>query len=254
MNKEYLIDSIEKLINDEAVAVDFDAANVKKTAIDSALTNIAIRFITTYTRFIDGECGNADLLVSLRGFLLSFQTKIRFDLIANSAGIEKYGLYHDSLDDKIYAVYNIPFFFPNGSFVEEAYIDTDTKIVEARSLYCLKTNHFVEQLTGYKYFKSLEQKLCVYGALNTPLGYTSLISMPTGGGKSLITQVLGYEKKGLSIVIVPTISLAIDQERAARETIKVDNENEIFCYYSGINNFSEIKNAIEKHKIKLLFK
>lgn len=35
MNKEYLIDSIEKLINDEAVAVDFDAANIQKTAIDS---------------------------------------------------------------------------------------------------------------------------------------------------------------------------------------------------------------------------
>lgn len=253
MNKEYLIDSIEKLINDEAVTVDFDAANIQKTAIDSALTNIAIRFVTTYTRFIDGKRGNADLLVSLRGFLLSFQTKIRFDLVANFAGIEKYGLYHDSLDNKIYAVYDIPPFFPNGSFVEEVYIDADTKIAEAKSLYCLKTNHFVEQLTGYKYFKSLEQKLCVYGALNTPLGYTSLIAMPTGGGKSLITQVLGYEKKGLSIVIVPTVSLAIDQERAARENIKVARENEIFCYYSGINNFNEIKNAIEKHKVKLLF-
>lgn len=62
--------------------------------------------------------------------------------------------------------------------------------------------------------------------------------MPTGGGKSLITQVLGYEKKGLSIVIVPTVSLAIDQERVARENIKVARENEIFCYYSGINNFN----------------
>lgn len=92
---------------------------------------------TTYTRFIDGERGNADLLVSLRGFLLSFQTKIRFDLIANFAGIEKYGLYHDSLDNKIYAVYDIPSFFPNGSFVEEVYIDADTKIAEAKSLYSL---------------------------------------------------------------------------------------------------------------------
>lgn len=255
MNKEYLIDSIEKLINDETEAVDYSAANIQKTAIDSALKNIAVRFVTTYARFIDGECGNADLLVALRGFLLSFQTKIRFDLIDNFIDREKYGLYHDSLDDKIYAVYDIPSFFPNGSFVEEAYIDADTKIAEAKSFYCLKTNHFVEQLTGdeYKYFKSLEQKLCVHGALNTPLGYTALISMPTGGGKSLITQVLGYEKKGLSIVIVPTVSLAIDQERAARKNIKVARENEIFCYYGGINNFSEIKNAIEKHEIRLLF-
>ena len=46
--------------------------------------------------------------------------------------------------------------------------------------------------------------------LNTPAGYTTLISMPTGGGKSLVTQVLGYEKEGLSIVVVPTVSLALD--------------------------------------------
>ena len=253
MNKEYLIDSIEKLINDETEAVDFSAANIQKTSIDSALANIAVRFVTTYIRFTDGDCGSADLLVSLRSFLLSFQTKIRFDMAANFSDIENYGLYQDSMDAKVYAVYDIPTFFPNGSFVEEAYIDADTNITEVKSLYCLKANYFVEELTGFKYFKSLEQKLCVHGALNTPSGYTSLISMPTGGGKSLITQVLGYEKKGLSIVIVPTVSLAIDQERAAKENIKLVKGNEIFCYYSGINNFNEIKNAIEKHEVRLLF-
>lgn len=62
----------------------------------------------------------------------------------------------------------------------------------------------------------MDQKLAVYGALNTPDGYTTLVSLPTGGGKSLITQTLSYQKDGLTIIIVPTVSLAIDQVRVAK--------------------------------------
>ena len=79
----------------------------------------------------------------------------------------------------------------------------------------------------------MDQKLAVYGALNTPDGYTTLVSLPTGGGKSLITQTLSYQKDGLTIIIVPTISLAIDQVRVAKKIIKSPSvEHEVF-YYSA---------------------
>lgn len=91
-------------------------------------------------------------------------------------------------------------------------------------------------LTGYSKFKSLDQKLAVYGALNTPEGFTTLVSLPTGGGKSLITQTIAFQKEGLTIVIVPTVSLALDQERVTKEVIKRDNKNrEIFSYSSGVD-------------------
>ncbi len=54
-------------------------------------------------------------------------------------------------------------------------------------------------------------------------------------------------------MIVPTVSLAIDQERSARNSIKVSETGEIYCYYSGTNNFAEIKSAIESKKLRLLF-
>ncbi|RGC14675.1 hypothetical protein DXA09_20525 [Absiella sp. AM54-8XD] len=66
------------------------------------------------------------------------------------------------------------------------------------------------------------------GSLRVPNGYSCLVSMTTGGGKSLITQTIAYQNVGLTIVIVPTISLMLDQYNNAREIIKSEVDNEIF--------------------------
>lgn len=253
MNKEYIINSIENLLNNEDRPIDKAKAQIQKNSVDEALENVADRLIDNYKRFQLGLCGEADFLVSLRGFMLSYQTRLRLDVGCCADSLEKYGIYYEPASNEYYAVYSVPDFFPQKSFVEEAFIDSGTSLNETKSSYCLKTNRFIENLTGFKCFKSLEQKLCVYGALNAPLGYTTLISMPTGGGKSLVTQVLGYSKKGLSIVVVPTVSLAIDQERAAKSNVVNAGQNEIFCYYSGINNFAQIRKAIEERTVRLLF-
>lgn len=55
-----------------------------------------------------------------------------------------------------------------------------------------------------------------------------MVSLPTGGGKSLITQTMAYQQEGLTIVIVPTVSLAIDQVRNAKNNVKHNADNEIF--------------------------
>ena len=253
MNKEYVINSIEKVLNNEACDIDIEKAEVKKDSVDGALSNITSRLIDNYKKLLLGEVGEADFLISLRGFMLSFQTRLKIDLNCEVDSLEKFGIYYEGGSKEYYAVYDVPDYFPQKSFVEDAFIDLETKADETKSSFCLKTNRFIENLTGFKYFKSLEQKLCVFGALNTPVGYTTLISMPTGGGKSLITQVLGYAKNGLSIVIVPTVSLAIDQERAAKSNVSGSGPNDIFCYYSGSNNLAQIKKSIEKREARILF-
>lgn len=253
MNKEYIINSIEKILNNETKAIDKEKAEIQKNSVDKALENVAYRLCDNYNRFQLGECGEADFLVSLRSFMLSYKTRLRLDVGCSVDSLEKYGIYYEPASEEYYAVYSVPDFLPQKSFVEEAFINVETGQDETKSSYCLKTNHFIEKLTGFKYFKSMEQKLCVHGALNAPLGYTTLISMPTGGGKSLVTQVLGYAKKGLSIVVVPTVSLAIDQKRAAKANVVNVGQNEIFCYYSGINNLPKIRKAIEKREARLLF-
>lgn len=201
--------------------------------------------------YLSGSSGYLDYVIALRNFMLVFQTPLEVNSIDIPDG-NSYGIYKND-DGKYYATYDIPAFIKNQSFVRDAFINIGTEEPFEKTKYLLKTNNFVESITGFKYFKSLEQKLCVYGGLNTPLGFTSLVSMPTGGGKSLVTQTLAYEKEGLTIVVVPTVSLAIDQERVAKKYLKNSKENEIFRYYSGIKNFDEIRNALKNKTVKLLF-
>lgn len=220
--------------------------------VESALENVVIRLINTFMKYKKGMVGVSDYLSVLRNFMISFQTELSVDdsgLLENN----HFGIHFNPAIRKYYTTFETPDYVRHKSFVENTFVNFSTEIPERKSPYSLHTNQFITELTGYSRFKSMEQKLCVFGALNTPAGYTTLVSMPTGGGKSLITQVLGYEKEGLSIVVVPTVSLALDQERVAKKNIKISKEDEIFCYYSGCKNFTRILDAIKNKRAKLLF-
>ncbi len=250
IDREMIIDNIERFINGESD--DYYPAHDDVNVVNSALENIVVRLINTYRKYRTGEAGQSDYLSVLRSFMLSFQTELRVD----NHGILDHnhcGIHFNPSSQKYYATYETPDYIRHKSFVENAFVNMGSVVPESSSPYCLLTNSYIAGLTGFKSFKSIEQKLCVHGALNTPAGYTTLISMPTGGGKSLVTQAVSYKETGLSIVIVPTVSLAIDQERAARKNIKVSRDNEIFYYYSGCGTLPEISEAIKKRTAKLLF-
>lgn len=251
MNKEYLINTVESIVNGESETIDYRKADLQDTVVDSFMKNTVARLIKTYSNYSKGICGDSEYLVSLRNFMLVFQTSLRLDRIDITNN--QFGLYENSLTHEYYAAYDIPNKIKFDLFVKDAFINVGTVEPERETKYFLKTNGYIDRITGFHYFKSMEQKLCVYGALNTPAGFTTLVSMPTGGGKSLVTQALGYETNGLSIVIVPTVSLAMDQERTAKNNIKCAKEKEIFCYYSGVKNFEEISDAIKNQTARLLF-
>ena len=215
--------------------------------------NTAKRLIISYKKVKNGKAAKDVLLIALRNYLLVYQSEIALEddayLVDNNYGIIK------NAEGKYYAVLDLPGYV-NTDFVNQAFQRKDIlSDDEKQDDVFYGTNAFIYRLTKYKSFKSLEQKLAVYGALNTPEGYTTLVSLPTGGGKSLITQTMAYQNSGLTIVVVPTVSLAIDQVRNAKNNIKHETDEEIFCYYSGIENDRKeaLKKAISQEKARLLF-
>jgi superfamily II DNA/RNA helicase len=72
-------------------------------------------------------------------------------------------------------------------------------------------------------YRSHAQRAAVRAALTTPPGHTLLVCLPTGEGKSFVFQAFskwstaGAQGEGVTLVVVPTVALALDQERASRE-------------------------------------
>ncbi|MHC2088762.1 protein DpdF [Methylobacterium sp. CM6244] len=75
---------------------------------------------------------------------------------------------------------------------------------------------WLESLVGHRDWHSLAQKEAAWAALAAPDGSTTLVGLPTGAGKSLVFQLLARFSKGLTVVIVPTVALAIDHWHSAR--------------------------------------
>jgi superfamily II DNA helicase RecQ len=69
------------------------------------------------------------------------------------------------------------------------------------------------------------QREAIRTILSVPDGSTVIVNLPTGAGKSLcahLPALLTSQRGGVSIVIVPTTSLALDQERSIRTLVPHD--------------------------------
>jgi ATP-dependent DNA helicase RecQ len=71
------------------------------------------------------------------------------------------------------------------------------------------------QSVSYQKWRSPAQKEAAWAVLNAPPGTTRTIVLPTGSGKSLCFQLLPRFTGGLTVVVVPTVALAIDQQISA---------------------------------------
>lgn len=77
---------------------------------------------------------------------------------------------------------------------------------------------------GRESYRSCGQRAAVRAALSTPAGGTLVVALPTGEGKSIIfqlAQTVGFvgtdydEGPGVTLVIVPTVALAVNHETEA---------------------------------------
>lgn len=249
MIKEELVEYVTSFFNEEN-EVEF---NLEIDALNSAELfhyHTVKRLHKAYRLFLANDDYLGDFLIAFRDYMITFDVAQEYKGKPIKETI-KYGVDYDDVEGKYFASMQLPKYV-NEKFVSDAFIkNTESKKIGKGN--ALLTDSLIYSLTGYSHFKSMDQKLAVYGALNAPEGYTVLVSLPTGGGKSLVTQTISYQKDGLTIVIVPTISLAIDQERVTKKVIKkVNNEEEIFSYSSG-DNTEPIFKAIKDKKAKVLF-
>lgn len=113
-------------------------------------------------------------------------------------------------------------------------------------------DYYVNNFTVFSTYKSFEQKVAVHAALELLDNHTLLVSLPTGGGKSLISQLLAASEERLTIVIVPTVSLAKDQYLQAKEAIKNASAKDYIYYYRGGDDNQIILEAIEKKIARLV--
>lgn len=237
----------------------FDNPNMRVNSTDllngdNVNTAVAERMINAYQRFMSNQTfeKQIEFECSLRNFLLFLKTSVTikdYNLLTPNC----FGLKVNYSNDSIYANFELP------NYVNETFVRTifDNQQVQkvADDTAIKVVNPYIYKLTKQKFmtFKSIEQQLAVIGALRVPAGYTAMVAMSTGGGKSLITQTVSYQyDNGLTIIIVPTISLMLDQQRNASSIIKPDNKKEIMYYHSGCN-VDELIPALDKNLVRMLF-
>lgn len=251
MGNEQMNECVQRVLDSRIQGLS-NISDIGQGKIGKYKYNTALRLIKFIYKYREGKITQDDLLVSLRNYLLVLKTSLilpeDIDITDNHYGLELDG------EMRCYAVLNIPEYLNEG-IVSQGFMRDYIEVQETEK-YFLGVTPNIYRLTGFKYFKSIRQKLAVNGVLNMSDGYTALVSLPTGGGKSLITQTLAYQKdSGLTITVVPTVSLALDQVRVAKENIKISKENEIVCYYSNLNQADKkrILDGIKHKTLRLLF-
>ncbi len=250
MSDQNLIQEVQKFFDSS----DLLNNNIEFSFDATANAAVALRMINAYRNYLIRRSieNQIEFECSLRNYLLFLKTDITikdYTLLENN----RFGLRIDYSKGSIYANLDIPQYM-NSNFIRIVYDKQPIKTIDRKDE-VKYLNPYIYKLINQKFrtFKSVEQQLAVMGAMKVPPGYTAMIAMATGGGKSLITQTVSYQyKESLTIIIVPTISLMIDQHRNAADKIAVSNANEIMYYHSGCD-VGKLISALDKKIVRMLF-
>jgi ATP-dependent DNA helicase RecQ len=117
------------------------------------------------------------------------------------------------------------------------------------------------ELAGYDRYTSPGQREAVRAAFLMPGGATSIVSLPTGEGKTLVFQLpaLAWAAQGgLTLVVVPTVALAREQEEryrvlAARQG--GDLATRPLAYHAGLSEEAKrvVRDAVRSGSLPILF-
>ncbi len=107
----------------------------------------------------------------------------------------------------------------------------------------------------YGEWHSQAQKEAVWASMTAAPGSTTLIALPTGAGKSTCFHLLPWLSQGLTVVIVPTVALAIDQQRRAQSVLQSNPSINPLYYASGDPAVDPrtVVEAVRNNRTRLVF-
>lgn len=214
----------------------------------------------------NGQSSWYDTAGHLRQVILMFQRYIQVheDIAAPLREIASYfGLSIDYANE-VNAINCYPDWFQHAKHLEDIY-----RLKKRRSTVPQTGDGFLYEMANYTHYLSTEQKILIQGVFNMREGQTLLGCLPTGGGKSLIGQLPAFVETrggtvhgavsgaGSTIVIVPTVALAIDQYESSKKIFKnaIDEEHSPQAYYGGMSEEKKqlICNGVRNGTIPLLY-
>ena len=217
-----------------------------------ARANYVIGFIRRVSQFKCGEASENDLCLNIRDLCIIIGRIKLSESIYKVVEIfgKDFGLVCEN-DLQVSCITKSPDWLEPQQYIRDVYSfkrSTNT-IHDTKS----SGDGLLRSQTSFTSYKSFEQKIAIHSAVNLPLGHTLLVSLPTGSGKSLITQILSSASDGLTIVIVPTVALALDQYHAAKSTLK--SNRGILCYHGEQTELERIAiiKSLKNHSARILF-
>jgi ATP-dependent DNA helicase RecQ len=121
------------------------------------------------------------------------------------------------------------------------------------------TDPCVGLATGLRHYRSRGQREAVRASFFAPPGSTLIVNLPTGSGKSLAAQIdvlLDGREGNMTVVVVPTVALAIDQERQMQERLAVHpGRGELFAWHADLSpeQKQQFKERIRRGRQRILF-
>lgn len=147
-----------------------------------------------------------------------------------------------------------------GSGEGGVFSDAFSDIVVRRENRC-PADPFVRDATGFDNYSSPGQREAVRAAFLIPEGETLVVNLPTGSGKSLVGQAPALVQKEdghLTLFVVPTVALALDQARAMRELFRRQDPSRPdwpLAWYGGLPQEQrlEIRKRLRNGTQRILF-
>lgn len=247
INEERLLNGLEEVLNNKLTVYQFEKILEEFITNDNkSKYNIFKRTISSYWKMKVDKSNGSDFFANLRQLINTF--KRRFEI--NNYIVDKFNKIKDiDLYLDIFKL-NEEKFIINSRDAKFSWLDDNKVLNDFKFIYEKKVertkyatgDYRLKSMTGFNSYKSPCQKFIIKALETQRFGTTILATMKTGGGKSLLVQYISkYESKGTTIVVLPTIALAIDQYESSKKYF-VDNNRKVYAYYDGVLE-------IEKQKI-----